>query len=111
MAKFTFEIDVYSDPICPWCYIGKEALDRAMATYTAQHPDADFKLTWKPYMLWPNAGVSAYDKGASLRAAFGARAPVMLERLDLLGTQYGIDFRWEGKTGNSRDAHKLQQPP
>lgn len=58
MAKFTFEIDVYSDPICPWCYLGKEALDRAMDTYTAQHPEAAFKLNWKPYLLWPNAGVS-----------------------------------------------------
>ncbi len=59
MAKFTFEIDVYSDPICPWCYLGSEALDRAIAAYTAQHPDVDFKLTWKPYLLWPNAGVSS----------------------------------------------------
>ena len=58
MAKFTFEIDVYSDPVCPWCYLGNEALDRAIATYTAQHPDVDFRLTWKPYLLWPNAGVS-----------------------------------------------------
>lgn len=58
MAKFIFEIDVYSDPICPWCYLGKEALDSAIASYAAEHPDADFKLTWKPYMLWPNAGVS-----------------------------------------------------
>jgi predicted DsbA family dithiol-disulfide isomerase len=58
MAKFTFEIDVYADPICPWCYLGKEALDRAMDTYTAQHPEAEFKLSWKPYLLWPNARVS-----------------------------------------------------
>ena len=58
MARFTFEIDVYSDPVCPWCYLGNEALDRAIATYTAQHPDVDFKLTWKPFLLWPNAGVS-----------------------------------------------------
>jgi predicted DsbA family dithiol-disulfide isomerase len=58
MTKFTFEIDVYSDTICPWCYIGKKALDNAIATYTAQHPDAEFKLTWKPYMLWPHARVS-----------------------------------------------------
>lgn len=58
MAKFTFEIEVYSDAICPWCYIGKKALDRAIATYTARHPDVDFKLLWRPYMLWPNSGVS-----------------------------------------------------
>ncbi|KAK4031156.1 DSBA-like thioredoxin domain-containing protein, partial [Parachaetomium inaequale] len=107
MAKFTFEIDVYSDPICPWCYIGQETLDKAMASYTAQHPDAEFKLTWKPYMLWPNVGVSAHDKGAALRAIYGPSTPSMLARLDRLGAQYGIDFKWEGKTGNSRDAHKL----
>ncbi|KAG7286118.1 hypothetical protein NEMBOFW57_008421 [Staphylotrichum longicolle] len=107
MAKFTFEIDVYSDPICPWCYLGKEALDRAMDTYTAQHPEAEFKLNWKPYLLWPNAGVSAYDKGASLRAVYGPNAAVMFDRLARLGAQYGIEFKWEGKTGSSRDAHKL----
>jgi predicted DsbA family dithiol-disulfide isomerase len=58
MAKFTVEIDVYSDLVCPWCYLGKEALDKAIATYTAQHPEADFKLNWKPYLLWPKVGVS-----------------------------------------------------
>jgi predicted DsbA family dithiol-disulfide isomerase len=58
MAEFIFEIEVYSDTICPWCYIGKKTLDKAIATYTAQHPDVDFKLTWKPFMLWPMAKTS-----------------------------------------------------
>ncbi|EAQ85143.1 predicted protein [Chaetomium globosum CBS 148.51] len=107
MAKFTFEIDVYSDPICPWCYIGKEALDKAMASYVTEHPDTEFKLTWKPYMLWPNAGVSAYDKGTVLQTVFGPNTPSIRRRLTQLGAQYDIDFKWEGKTGNSRDAHKL----
>ncbi|AEO64091.1 uncharacterized protein THITE_2019398, partial [Thermothielavioides terrestris NRRL 8126] len=107
MTKFTFEIDVYSDTICPWCYIGKKALDNAIATYTAQHPDAEFKLTWKPYMLWPHARVSAFDKGELLRAIYGPDAPAMLERFTRLGAEYGIDFRWGGKTGNTRDSHKL----
>ncbi|SPQ23164.1 073a6314-5033-465a-90f3-a3f0e47616a9 [Thermothielavioides terrestris] len=93
MTKFTFEIDVYSDTICPWCYIGKKALDNAIATYTAQHPDAEFKLTWKPYMLWPHARVSAFDKGELLRAIYGPDAPAMLERFTRLGAEYGIDFR------------------
>ncbi|KAK4147505.1 uncharacterized protein C8A04DRAFT_24758 [Dichotomopilus funicola] len=107
MTPFTFKIDVYADLICPWCYIGKEALDRAMAIYTAQHPEVDFMLTWKPYILWPNAGASAYNRGAAFRRVFGTRAPTLLRRLDLLGAQYGITFRWDGKTGNPRDAHKL----
>jgi predicted DsbA family dithiol-disulfide isomerase len=58
MAGFTVEIDVYSDLVCPWCYLGKEALDKAIATYTAQHPEAQFKLNWKPYLLWPKVGES-----------------------------------------------------
>jgi predicted DsbA family dithiol-disulfide isomerase len=58
MAKFTINIDVYLDTICPWCYLGKKALNQAIATYTGQHPDTTFKLTWKPYMLYPNAAVS-----------------------------------------------------
>jgi len=58
MAKFTIEIDIYSDLICAWCYIGKKTLDNAMDAYIAQHPDVEFRLTWKPYMVWPNADVS-----------------------------------------------------
>lgn len=50
---------------------------------------------------------SAYDRGAAFRRIFGNRAPALLQRLDLLGAQYGITFRWNGKTGNPRDAHKL----
>ncbi|KAK3303477.1 thioredoxin-like protein [Chaetomium strumarium] len=107
MAEFTFEIEVYSDTICPWCYIGKKTLEKAIATYTAQHPAVDFKLTWKPFMLWPTAKTSAYQKGAILHAIYGPRAPVMFERLARLGALHGIDFRWEGKSGNSRDSHKL----
>ncbi|KAK4105196.1 DSBA oxidoreductase, partial [Parathielavia hyrcaniae] len=107
MARFTIEIDVYSDLVCPWCYLGKKILDKAIATYKAQHPEADFKLIWKPYLLWPDAGVSAYERTAGLQAMYGPNTPAVLERLARFGAQYGIDFRWDGKSGNSRDAHKL----
>ena len=58
MTKFTINIDVYLDTICPWCYLGKKALNQAIAIYTAQHPDTTFNLIWKPYMLYPNAAIS-----------------------------------------------------
>ncbi|KAK4252453.1 hypothetical protein C7999DRAFT_27191 [Corynascus novoguineensis] len=107
MAKFTIEIDIYSDLICAWCYIGKKTLDKAMDAYIAHHPDVEFKLTWKPYMLWPNADVSAYEKGAVIQSIFGHNAPSVRRRVNQLGEQYGIKFKWEGKMGNTRDAHKL----
>jgi predicted DsbA family dithiol-disulfide isomerase len=51
MAKFT--IDIYSDTVCPFCYIGKKSLDSAIATYRSQHPDAEFELVWRPFLLHP----------------------------------------------------------
>ncbi|AEO58841.1 hypothetical protein MYCTH_2035523, partial [Thermothelomyces thermophilus ATCC 42464] len=107
MARFTIEIEVYSDLICAWCYIGKRALDKAIHLYKTEHPDVEFRLTWKPYMLWPNAGVSAYRKWAILEHIFGPRALSIRSRIDQLGERYGISFRWEGRSGNTRDAHKL----
>ncbi|KAL2150738.1 hypothetical protein VTH82DRAFT_7301 [Thermothelomyces myriococcoides] len=107
MARFTIEIEVYSDFICAWCYIGKRALDKAIQLYKTKHPEVEFKLAWKPYLLSPNAGVSAYQKGAIIQRIFGPRALSIRARIDRLGEHYGIRFRWEGRTGNTRDAHKL----
>ncbi|KAL2017176.1 hypothetical protein VTK56DRAFT_2545 [Thermocarpiscus australiensis] len=107
MAKFIFDIEVFADPTCPWCYIGKKTLDKAMTAYTSQHPDVEFKLTWRPYILYPKARASAYEKTATILSTFGPGAPAIFERLGRLGAEHGITFNWEGKTGNSRDAHRL----
>lgn len=56
MTRFT--IEVYSDTCCPWCYMGKKYLDRAIEDYKALHPDAVFELVWRPFYLNPTAGVS-----------------------------------------------------
>jgi predicted DsbA family dithiol-disulfide isomerase len=56
MTKFIIEI--YSDTLCPWCYIGKKFLDSAITTYTTQHPDTEFELTWRPFLLHPKARAS-----------------------------------------------------
>lgn len=56
MAKFT--IEVVSDTLCPWSYVGKKNLDVAMSTWLQSHPDADFDIIWRPYYLTPKARVS-----------------------------------------------------
>ncbi|KAK3905049.1 thioredoxin-like protein [Staphylotrichum tortipilum] len=107
MASFTFHIELYSDPICSFCCLGKTVLDRAIARYTTAHPDVDFRLTWLPYMLWPDALISGYDKAGALVAVYGRQAPAMVSHITALGRQFGVPFNWSGRTGNSRDAHKL----
>ncbi len=48
-----FEIDIHSDTQCPYCYIGKKHLDRAIALYREQNPDAEFIIRWRPVVLNP----------------------------------------------------------
>ena len=55
-----FNIDVVSDTVCPWCYVGKQQLGKAISTYKTLHPettDDDFSITWKPFYLAPEAPV------------------------------------------------------
>lgn len=48
------QIEVFSDTLCPWCYIGKKYLDNAMDLFRGQHPDAVFDVVWRPFYLYPN---------------------------------------------------------
>jgi predicted DsbA family dithiol-disulfide isomerase len=52
-----FNIEVVSDTVCPWCYVGKKKLDKAIEEYKLKHPESKdtFTTTWKPYFLNPSA--------------------------------------------------------
>ncbi|KAM7207471.1 hypothetical protein V8F20_002157 [Naviculisporaceae sp. PSN 640] len=103
-----FKVEIYGDIVCPWCYLGKKSLDTAIDTHATKYPDDVFDIVWKPFILWPTAEVSAYNKGAPILGMVGPlRAPGVFERLAIAGAQYGIQFRWEGLVGNSADANKL----
>ncbi|KAK4164497.1 thioredoxin-like protein [Cladorrhinum sp. PSN259] len=108
---FTFTIQVISDTVCPWCYIGKKTLDAAMASYAARHPGgATFNLTWSPFMLYPRAPEKGISKHRLLSTVYGPHgAPQILSRLTVLGSQPSVDinFSWRGTTGNSRNSHRL----
>ena len=52
------KLDIYSDPICPWCYIGKSYLDRALEK-TVDHP---FNIQWHPFQLNPNMPIEGMDR-------------------------------------------------
>ncbi|KAM7224187.1 DSBA-like thioredoxin domain containing protein [Rhypophila decipiens] len=106
--RIKFEVELYGDIVCPWSYLGKKSLDSAIQSYSTKHPDDVFDIIWKPFLLWPAAEVSAYDKRAPMVKMVGpARAAGVFARLFSLAAEYGIHFNWDGLVGNSADAHKL----
>ncbi len=100
-------LEIYSDPICPWCYIGWTRLARALE----RHPEHPFAITWKPFMLNLGMPKCGMDRAAYLEAKFGgqmgaakAYKPV-LEAAEEMGL--GIDFAAIERTPNTLDAHRL----
>ncbi|KAI4106289.1 MAG: hypothetical protein L6R37_002271 [Teloschistes peruensis] len=107
-----FNISIVSDTVCPWCYVGKNKLDRAIALYKSTHPGTTdtFSTTWYPFYLNPSAPKVGIDKRQFFNEKFGAdRTPLIFDRLDGIGKSVGIEFKHGGKTGNTRDSHRLIQ--
>ncbi|TVY71463.1 hypothetical protein LSUE1_G008190 [Lachnellula suecica] len=107
-----FNIEVVSDTVCPWCYVGKQKLEKAITAYKAQHPDSNdtFSTTWMPFYLNPGAPKTGVDKAAYYKTKFGEdRTAMIFERLSQVGKDTGIAFKFGGKTGNTRDSHRLIQ--
>jgi hypothetical protein len=66
------KLDILSDPICPWCYIGKANLDRALE----RHPDHPFEIEWHPFQLNPDMPAGGVDRRAYLEgSSAGRRTP------------------------------------
>ena len=101
------KLDIISDPICPWCYIGKTNLDKALL----QFPDHPFVMEWHPFQLNPDMPAEGMDRRAYLEAKFGGKegaisayAPVV-EHAEKTGAL--INFEAIKKTPNTIDAHRL----
>lgn len=52
-----FNIEIVSDTVCPWCFVGKQKLEKAIATYKEAHPESNdtFSTTWMPFYLNPDS--------------------------------------------------------
>ncbi len=62
------EIDIFSDPVCPWCYIGKARLEKAIK----QMPKMTFKLSWRAFQLNPNMPSQGMSRVRYLQTKFGS---------------------------------------
>lgn len=107
-----FTISVVSDTVCPWCYVGKVKLDAGIAAYKLAHPDNKdtFSTTWLPFYLNPAAPKVGINKLEYYKSKFGnERTSMIIDRLRNVGKEVGINFSFGGKTGNTRDSHRLIQ--
>ncbi|HET9312837.1 MAG TPA: DsbA family oxidoreductase [Nitrospira sp.] len=100
-------IDVYSDVVCPWCYVGKRRLERALSqlhTISAQ-------VTWRPFQLNPTMPKEGMDRTAYLEAKFGSLDAFrrLEEQVVAAGVSERIPFAFEkiSTTPNTLLAHRL----
>ena len=100
-------LDILSDPICPWCYIGKSRLDRALE----QRGGAIFDITWHPFQLNPDMPREGMDRRDYLESKFGGKdnAIKVYGRIAEAAEEDGleIDFAAIGRTPNTIDAHRV----
>ncbi|KAF5021067.1 hypothetical protein F66182_6900 [Fusarium sp. NRRL 66182] len=100
------DIVVHGDILCPWCFLQKKSLEQAMERYQALHPEVEFDVRWKPFLLYPT--LRRGEKRALYEKLMSPeKLRVFTTRLQTLGAQHGISFSVTGKTGPSQPAHRL----
>ena len=101
-------VEVYSDIVCPWCYVGKRRLERALAQLNG---GAHARITWRPFQLNPTMSSDGMDRATYLKAKFGSLENFgrMEEQLLAAGVEERIPFAFEKihRTPNTFVAHRL----
>jgi predicted DsbA family dithiol-disulfide isomerase len=104
-------IDVISDVVCPWCFIGMRRLEMALGRVTAEPAHGGVAVRWHPFELNPDLPLAGMDRRAYLDAKFGGRerAAQVYERVRAAGETAGITFAFDriSRQPNTRDAHRL----
>lgn len=108
MIERTLKIEVYSDVVCPWCYVGKRRLERALDQLNG---NMQAHVTWKPFQLNPTMPEGGMDRTSYLEAKFGSLESFrqMEEHVLAAGASERIPFAFEkiAKTPNTFLAHRL----
>jgi len=102
------QLDIVIDVVCPWCYVGKKQLDKALAL----RPGAISEKRWRPYQLAPETPTEGVDRRAYYKQKFGegsSQLQAMREHLLKTGAELGITFDFESdcRVANTLDAHRL----
>ena len=100
-------IDIVSDTVCPWCFIGKRRLEKAMAA----RPGFDYQVSWRPFQLNPDMPEDGMARDQYLAMKFGGtqRAQQIYQNVSEAGELEGLKFRFDKilRQPNSLASHKL----
>src|SRR5271155_4466591 len=101
-------LDVISDVICPWCFIGKRRLEKAIAALDGSH---DIRVRWLPFQLNPQMPKEGISRREYRTRKFGSweRSLELDAKMVAVGKEEGINFALDkiGRTPNTLDAHRL----
>lgn len=105
------KVEVWSDVVCPWCYIGKRRFEAALARF--EHRD-EVELVWRSFELDVSAPPSSAEQGTyaeRLATKYGrsvVEAQAMIDNMTRTAALEGLDFRFDlARPGNTFDAHRL----
>lgn len=102
------QVDIVSDVVCPWCWLGYRLFDKARKQY-----NRPVQLTWRPYMLDPTVPSEGMDYKTYMKEKFGDgpsdKFKTMRSMLEEKGPELGIDFKFENisRRPNTLNAHRL----
>ena len=99
-------IEVVSDPVCPWCYIGKRRLEQGLA----RHPEVTAVIRWSAFQLSPDMPPEGRNRSEHYAAIFGEeRAVTIREQMADTARDEGLEFGWtaEARSPNTLRAHVL----
>lgn len=99
------KVEIYSDVACPWCYIGKQRFERALASYAGDEP---VEVVYRPFQLDPGAPAPGVPMRQYLERRFGPRAAGMADQVVSAGRGEGLALDYDrGVAANTLDAHRL----
>jgi predicted DsbA family dithiol-disulfide isomerase len=111
IAERTLTIDVISDVVCPWCFIGRRRLGAALAQFAVDEARLRPLVSWHPFQLNPDLPREGIDRSVYLAEKFGGsrRTAEIYERVRAAGSTVGIDFAFEkiDRQPNTLEAHRL----
>ena len=100
-------VDIISDTVCPWCYIGKRRFEQAVAL----RPNYEFQVGWRPFQLNPEIPPQGLSRRDYLHVKFGGvdRANRVYEAVSAAGAEVGLNFNFETipHQPNTFDSHRL----
>ena len=104
----TLSVDIWSDIVCPWCYVGKRRFEKALAQFAHK---ANVELTWHSFELDPRAPRESVDLAENLGKKYRRtreQAQQMLDQMTQTAAGEGLEFHFEkAQTSNTFDAHRV----